>query len=81
MKGAYMATCIEQLYIDLAACDAQWQIDKAACNGDPQCLQQAVFKRQACEDAAFRKYDNCVIGGGGTSLAAPAEGAPDCGCG
>lgn len=66
-------SCLEQLDLDLDACDAQWEQDKADCNGDPVCITQAIFRRQACENAAYTKYYQCV-----NNLSE--GGAPDCGC-
>jgi hypothetical protein len=83
-----VASCIEQFWADIAACDAQWSADKAACNGDPSCLQQAIYRRQACEDVAYHEYNRCIGSGSGAAyVKSPSmkphteDGAPDCGCG
>ncbi len=83
-----MPTCSEQYFAEVAVCDAQYQMDKENCGEDPECLQQAISRRQACEQAAYLKYIQCIgsQGGGGNSITSTnptsgPEGAPGCGCG
>lgn len=85
-----MPSCQDQYWADLDACDATYQQEKLACQGDPECINQAVLRRQACEQAAYLKYIQC-IGQQGSVAPPPSasrigptptpEGAPDCGCG